>query len=77
MLVFLSLYAYKYGPVDLFALIDNLQPGMSGMVVEKLFVPDLQKVAGAADRRICAVGVAKILSESPSLVSSEANLKIW
>lgn len=77
MLVFLSLYAYKYTPVGLFELIDNLQPGMSGMVLEKLFVPDLQKVSGNLDRKICAVGVAKILSESPSLLSNEANLKIW
>lgn len=77
MLVFLSLYAYKYTPVGLFELIDNLQPGMSSMVLEKLFVPDLQKVAGNLDRKICAVGVAKILSESPSLLSNEANLKIW
>lgn len=77
MLVFLSLYSYKYGPVGLFQLIDNLQPGMSTMVLEKLFVADLQKVSGNLERKICAVGVTKILVECPFLLSNEANLKIW
>lgn len=77
MLVFLSLYAYKYGPVGMFQLIDTLQPGMSNMVLEKLFVADLQKVSGNLERKICAVGVAKILTESPTLLTNETNLKIW
>jgi len=32
---------------------------MSLMVIEKLFVPDLQKVRGNLDRKICGVGVLK------------------
>lgn len=77
MLVFLSLYSYKYGPVELFQLIDNLQAGMSTMVLEKLFVLDLQKVSGNLERKICAIGVTKILTECPMLLSNETNLKIW
>lgn len=77
MLVFLSLYAYKYGPAGLFQLIDTLQPGMSLMVLEKLFVADLQKVSGNLERKICAVGTAKILAEGQLLLNNEANLKIW
>ena len=49
---------------------------MSLMVIEKLFVPDLQKVSGNLDRKICAVGVVKILTESQFLLN-EANLKLW
>ena len=77
MLVFLSLYSYKFGPVGLFQLIDGLQAGMSNMVLEKLFIADLQKVSGNLERKICAVGVVKILAEYPPLMSSEASLKIW
>jgi len=77
MLVFLSLYSYKYGPEGLFQLIDNLQPGMSSMVLEKLFIADLQKVSGNLERKICAVGVVRILTGTPFLLSSEVNLKIW
>ena len=47
------------------------------MVIEKLFVPDLQKVSGNLERKICAVGVAKILTESQFLLTNETNLKIW
>jgi len=46
------------------------------MVIEKLFVPDLQKVSGNLDRKICGVGVVKILTESQFLLN-EANLKLW
>jgi exportin-2 (importin alpha re-exporter) len=77
MLVFLSLYAYKYSPAQLFDLVDALQPGMSLMVIEKLFVIDLQKVSGRVDRKICAVGTAKILAECQFLLGNEANLKVW
>jgi len=77
MLVFLSLYAYKYNSNTLFELIDTLQQGMSVMVLEKLFIADLQKVSGKLERKICAVGAAKILSETQFLFSNEANLKIW
>jgi len=48
---------------------------MFGMVVEKLFVADLQKVSGNVDRKICAVGVTKILTEAPAMLQADyANL---
>jgi exportin-2 (importin alpha re-exporter) len=50
---------------------------MSVMVLEKLYLTDLQKVSGNLERKICAVGVAKILTETPFLLSNESNLKIW
>jgi len=77
MLVFLSLYIYKYSSTQLFELIDALQQGMSLMVVEKLFIIDLQKVSGRMDRKICAVGTAKILTECKFLLSNDTNLKVW
>lgn len=33
------------------------------MMIEKIFVADLQKVSGNNERKICAVGVSKMLSE--------------
>ncbi len=47
------------------------------MVLEKLYIADLQKVSGNLERKICAVGVSKILTETPFLLSNENNLKIW
>ena len=37
---------------------------MFGMVVEKLFVAEAQKVSGNVERKICAVGMIKILTDA-------------
>ena len=47
------------------------------MVLERLFVMDLQKVSGNLERKICAVGVTKILTEYPYLLSTDAYKAIW
>jgi len=49
---------------------------MFGMVVEKLFMADLQKVSGGVDRKICAVGVTKILTEAPAMLQADY-VKLW
>ncbi len=50
---------------------------MFTMVLERLFVMELQKVSGSLERKICAVGVTRILTESPFLLSTDAYQKIW
>lgn len=77
MLVFMSLYMYKYGPNNLSNLVETLQNGMFLMVLEKLFIMDIQKVSGNMERKICAVGVTKIISECSYLLTTENYLKIW
>ena len=47
------------------------------MVLEKLYIADLQKVSGNVDRKICAVGVIKMLTECPILLSNDNYIKIW
>lgn len=68
LLVFFSLFAIKYGATSLITTIDSIQEKMFGMVIERLFIPDLQKVSGNIDRKICAVGVTKILMEAPVML---------
>lgn len=41
---------------------------MFGMVLEKVIIADLPKVTDVADRKICAVGVTKILTEAPEML---------
>ena len=41
---------------------------MFGMVVEKLYIPEVQKVSGHIERKICAVGITKILTECPAVL---------
>lgn len=68
LLVFFCLYAVKNGPSNLIAIVDSIQPQMFGMVLERLFIPDVQKVSGNIERKIVSVGITKLLCECQELV---------
>lgn len=74
LLVFFCVYAIKYGADSLILMIDGIQAKMFGMVVEKLFIQDLQKVSGTSEKKICAAGVTKILTEAPAMITEYGNL---
>ncbi|XP_063589155.1 exportin-2-like [Penaeus indicus] len=63
LLVFFSLFACQHSGARLIQIIDSLQAGMFSMVVERLIVPDLQKVSGEIERKICAVGLSGLLAD--------------
>ena len=44
---------------------------MFGMVLEKLYLQDLQKISGHIEKKICAVGVTKVLTEVPSMLQGD------
>ncbi|XP_036346077.1 exportin-2-like [Rhagoletis pomonella] len=68
-IVFLCYYTAKLGAPALVELIDQIQANMFGMVVERVFIPDMAKVSSEMDRKIVAVGVAKILTECPPMLT--------
>lgn len=68
LLVFFCLFVYKYGAETLIKMIDSIQPRMFGMVMERLVITDVQKVSGNIERKICAVGITKLLTEAPSVI---------
>ncbi|XP_065062318.1 exportin-2-like [Rhopilema esculentum] len=72
-LVYISLLAGKQTGSTVIKLIDSIQAGLFGMVVEKIIIQDLQKVTGPTERKICAVGIAKILTEAPSMLTTYVN----
>lgn len=41
---------------------------MFGMVIERVLITDLSRVAGDVDRKILAIGVTKILCECPAML---------
>lgn len=69
LLVFFSLFAGKYGGSSLVQAVESIQPKLFLMVLERLYVPDAQKVSGQAERRICAIGITKILTETPAMLT--------
>ncbi|CAH1253654.1 CSE1L [Branchiostoma lanceolatum] len=67
-LVFMCLFSIKYNATGLVQMVDGIQPKMFGMVLEKLFLQDVQKVSGHTERKICAVGITKLLTDCPAML---------
>lgn len=76
LIVFFSLFAFKYGPKTLVDVINSLQANLFAMVVEKVFLTDLQRVSGSLERKICVVGVTAILCDYPEIMASDLSL-MW
>ncbi|KAH0557379.1 exportin-2 [Cotesia glomerata] len=74
LIVFFAYYVIKYGPTNFIQLIDEIQPQMFGMIVERLIIVDLQKVSGDIDRKIAAVGISNILTDCPAMIESSYNV---
>lgn len=68
-IVFFCFYVVKVGPIPLVQLIDEIQVGMFGMLLERVFIPDMAKCSKESERKIVAVGVSKMLTECPELLS--------
>uniref|UniRef100_A0A8C7GPG5 Exportin-2 n=1 Tax=Oncorhynchus kisutch TaxID=8019 RepID=A0A8C7GPG5_ONCKI len=75
-MVFINLYGVKYGAIALQEIFDSIQPKMFGMVLEKIVIPEVQKVSGPVEKKICAVGIIKILTECPAMIDTEYT-KLW
>ncbi|KAL3867833.1 hypothetical protein ACJMK2_040679 [Sinanodonta woodiana] len=74
LLVFFCLYCMQYSAASLVEIIDGIQAKMFSMVVEKLYLQDLQKVSGTTEKKICAAGVLKILTEAPVMLTDYKTL---
>lgn len=68
LIVFFNFYAAKIGPNELIQLIDGIQNQMFGMVCQRVFITDVNKVSGEVERKIVSVGMTKILCESQTMM---------
>lgn len=41
---------------------------MFGMILEKIILPDVQKVTGNINKKVTAVGIIKVLTDAPKLI---------
>ena len=71
LIIFLSLFAGKRGGPLLFKIVDSIQPKLFRMLLEKVIVTDVQKVGGQTERKICAIGITKLLTETPDMLTDE------
>ena len=68
-LVFSFLYISKYGGTNFQEIVDSIQPNLFGMVCERLIILEVQKVTGNTEKKICAVGMTRLLSATPILLT--------
>ncbi|XP_041975508.1 exportin-2 [Aricia agestis] len=61
LIAFLGFYAATAGADRLVQLVDSVQAGMFAMYVERVLLPELQKVSGALERKAAAVGCVRLL----------------
>jgi len=47
------------------------------MVIERLYILDVQKVSGCTQRKICALGLTKILTEVKQMAPSGEFAHLW
>ncbi|VVC32399.1 Hypothetical protein CINCED_3A009409 [Cinara cedri] len=67
LIVFIFFCVIKYGASYMVDLIDSIQNGMFGMLLEKIILPDVQKVTGNINKKVTAVGIIKIITETSKL----------
>ena len=76
LIVCFCLFAGKFGGHVLIQIVDSIQPNLFAMVLEKVVIPDVQKVSGSTERKISAIGITKILTETPPMLT-ETYVKFW
>jgi len=71
LLVFFFVFVIKNSGSKLIEMIDSIQPGMFGMVCDSLIVRDgtIQKISGTTEKKISAVGLTKMLTETPDVMT--------
>jgi len=77
LLVYFCSFVNKYGAAAFIEMIDTIEPKFMGKVVDRLFIADLQKISGPTDKRICSVGVTRILCEAPQYMLNGDYAVYW
>ncbi|XP_012275464.1 exportin-2 isoform X2 [Orussus abietinus] len=72
-IVFFAYYIIRFGSSSLVTIIDQIQPQMFGMVIERVLITDLQKISGEIERKVTAVGISNLLIECPAMLESPYN----
>ncbi|KAI6659426.1 Exportin-2-like isoform X2 [Oopsacas minuta] len=67
----------SFGPVDIMNTIDSIQGNLFGMLIEKVFIPEIPGVtAKDEEKRICVVGVMQILTQTPAMLQEPQYQKL-
>ncbi|XP_020283895.1 exportin-2 isoform X1 [Pseudomyrmex gracilis] len=73
LIVFFAYYIIRYGSSSFITTVDRIQPQLFGMVVERVLLTDLQKIAGEVERKVVAVGISNLLIDCPAMLEPPYN----
>ncbi|KNC84613.1 hypothetical protein SARC_03180 [Sphaeroforma arctica JP610] len=59
-----------HGPDLVINAIDSIQPKLFNMVITSLYLPSMQKLQTSHNRKICAVGFIRLLTECPAMITT-------
>jgi exportin-2 (importin alpha re-exporter) len=75
-LVFLSLFIAKHGANVVLDQIDAIQPKLFYMVLDSIWIPNVQKVSGMIERKLCCIAMTKLLTDCPKMLT-ETYFPLW
>eukprot|EP00468_Gymnochlora_sp_CCMP2014_P003932 CAMPEP_0167761540 /NCGR_PEP_ID=MMETSP0110_2-20121227/12233_1 /TAXON_ID=629695 /ORGANISM="Gymnochlora sp., Strain CCMP2014" /LENGTH=912 /DNA_ID=CAMNT_0007648243 /DNA_START=155 /DNA_END=2893 /DNA_ORIENTATION=- len=67
---FAAFLCYKHGPNTFLGLVDQVQKGVAPSLIQKVIIPNIPKVEGKIERKMCAVGMIDLLCKSKPVASS-------
>lgn len=73
LIVFFSYYIIQYGASTLISIVDQIQVEMFGRVIERVIISDLQKISGEMERKVAAVGMSNLLTDSQQMLDTPYN----
>jgi len=68
LLVYFSVFINRYGPAAFVSIIDGIENKFMAKVLDRLFIAEVQKVSGTIERKICAVGITRLLCDAPEVM---------
>lgn len=68
LIVFFAYYILKYGGANLISMVDEIQPQMFGMVLERVIIADLPKVTREIERKVTVFGYSNLITNCPALL---------
>ncbi|EKG05551.1 CAS/CSE/importin domain protein, putative [Trypanosoma cruzi] len=74
LIIFLSILVTIHGADDVVAQVNLIQNGLFWMLLQRVWLPNVQKITGSLERKVCVVALASLLGECAEL---QSNADTW
>lgn len=76
LLIFMSLFLVKHGPINLVDSMNSVQPNIFLVILEQFWIPNVKLITGSIETKLTSVASTRLLCESPILLDN-ATAKQW